>query len=695
MNKKILQNRPLFSVFISLGIFILVFMVWNTSEMQILNKRLQNAYYSIKNNFTWNEIHKNLFIVEIDDKTLELGQEEKYNLWRFPFDRKAYIPVINNLNAAGASIIGFDIIFVDKTTPESDRLFDETIRNAWNVSIGSFIGKEWKFYPTIFEKSIRSTGFFAPVLDSLNGVVYSIAPFHTFKWWGFLYHFSISLLKTYYSYNVDYTKEKPSKDNKFFYLTPDKKIPLSYMNENNILINFIEYKNFQKNKRTLSFIDVFDSERFQDLVKWIDLKDSIVLIGATATGIKDVFYTPNGLEFWVYTHANIINTILTQNYLTYFNKSYENILLFLLIILSVYFNLSRSWRVLVWSNIALISIFLFIFPFLVILITNLILNNPMSIIFALFVSLVVSNIVKYMMENDNKMRLNQALSEYVSADIAREILYGYWDVNLDGEKKKISIFFSDIEWFTTISEQFTPEYLVLFLREYLSEMSHIILDRKWFINKYEWDAIMALWGVFWEKSFETSSYDACASAIEQQKLLQKLNADWWERGFWTIKARIGIHIGPAIIWNIWAKWRKMEFTALWDSVNLASRLEWVNKHYGTYICVSEDVYNEVKENFHFRYLDTIRVKGKEKSVKIYELCDYANGDNSWFWEIHQQFSQWIDLYLEKQFKEAQEIFKKLSILWDRPSITYSLRCKYFLEQWVTEDWDGIWVMQEK
>ena len=161
--------------------------------------------------------------------------------------------------------------------------------------------------------------------------------------------------------------------------------------------------------------------------------------------------------------------------------------------LSVYFNFSRSSYILIFSNVTIITIFLVILPITIIVFTNVITNYPTEIIFALVLSLTVSNIAKYLIENREKDKLNRALSEYVSEDIAKEVLSGDGKVNLDGEKKKVTIFFSDIAGFTTISEKFTPETLLPYLREYLTAMSNVIIDGKGFINKYEGDAIMALW----------------------------------------------------------------------------------------------------------------------------------------------------------------------------------------------------------
>jgi adenylate cyclase len=187
-------------------------------------------------------------------------------------------------------------------------------------------------------------------------------------------------------------------------------------------------------------------------------------------------------------------------------------------------------------------------------------------------------------------------------------------------------------------------------------MSNIIMDERGYIDKYEWDAIMALWWVFWPQTWSEDSHYACESALQQQEMLKKLNIEWEKEWFSEIKARIWIHVWNAIMWNIWAKWRKMEFTALWDNVNLASRLEWVNKFYWTYICVSEDVVNETKDDFSYRYLDKIRVKWKEQPVVIYELLSRK-------WCLSEdrkstilKFTQWIRLYLSQDFEAAVKIF---------------------------------------
>jgi len=685
--KKIIKNRNLLSLLLAICIFSLLMLISYFDFLYSFDKKIQSLISRTNN------ISNNIVVVEIDDKTLEDG-----SLWRFPFDRKYYAPIVNYFKKEWAAIIAFDLIFTEKSNYTSDKIFWASIKNAWNVIIWSYINLDnWKklhFQKSIFDKDLLSTWFLSPIVNKKNHVVYSIFPFAN-VWGSIIDHFSISILKEYYKYIYNWKINifNNKYDNDFYYISNKKKIPFAREWSKEILINFINSDNNNLRFRKFSFIDIYNEWLAWKKTIPFDFKDKIILIWASAKGIKDIFYTPNWIEPWVYIHANMINTVLKNSYIKYFNKYIEYILLLLLIILSVYFNLSRSWYVLLLNNIAISIIFLLIFPILIITFTNSILNYPIELLVGLILSLAISNTVKYFIENQNKIKLNKALSEYVSKDVAREILSWEWNVNLDWENQNIAILFSDIEWFTSISEKFSPEELVSFLREYLSHMSDIIMDEKWFINKYEWDAIMALWGVFWED--KNKSYNICIAALKQQEALKELNKIWSKRWFSEIKARIGMHMWDAITWNIWSAWRKMEYTALWDSVNLASRLEWVNKFYWTFICASEDIYNAERENFEFRYLDKIKVKWKEVAVKIYELLWKKWEVSKKRMEIKKEFEKAVDLYLNREFKKAKLIFSKLLIEWDNAWKMYLDMCEIYLKNPPWDDWNGVATMTWK
>lgn len=687
----LLQNRNVLSVLLSALLFLITLIIIKWNILYIFDKKIQDIYFK----FNEIKVSNDIVVVEIDEDTLSGrkdfdGKTTLEWLWRFPFDRKYYAKVIDNLKDAWASVVGLDIIFWEKSDDTSDDILSNSIKNAWNVILWLWTNSSWFLqYPyEKFWKYAYNTWYLAPNIDMTTNVVYSITPFSKFNWSDSIVdHFTLAIIKWFYSKVYDnkslLTTKFKSSPNKFVF--SDKiELTRSRSNKNEFLINYTDSNKFNKK----SFLDIYYGNFDKSL-----FKDKIVVIWATAKGIKDTFNTPLWIEYWVYTHVNAINTILTKNSIRYLDSNIELLLIFLLILVSVYFNISKSSYVLIFSNISLISLFILLLLYITIF-TSYLLNYPAELALVFILSLALSNIVKYYIENKHKSKLNKALSEYVSEDVANEILSWEWRVNLNWENKEIVTFFSDIEWFTTISEKFSPEDLVKFLREYLTEMSNIIMDEKWFINKYEWDAIMALWWVFSKEGNET--YRACFSALKQQEVLKKLNDDWKKRWFSRINARMWIHFWNAIIWNIWAVWRKMEFTALWDSVNLASRLEWVNKFYGTYICVSENIYELEKENFEFRYLDTIRVKWKQNSLKIYELVSMKWNLTKKQEDLFFNYRISINHYINKNFSEALQIFTKLvDLYWDPPSITYKERCEFYLNNPPLKDWDWVWTMTSK
>lgn len=687
-NKKhIFKNRAFLTVFLSVIIFTIISIL--PEFFVILDKKISYYFLNLKNNNTY--VHKDILIVELDENSIK-------KIWKFPFSRWVYSELIKNLNEKWVSVIWFDIIFSEDWYY---KLWDESFSNAinkwWNVILWWPIIDNWKksilqpiqkfqnwwnpywyFNPEVHSISRESYSFSASKSLNITEKINESKVRNTKKDFN---HFTIEILKKYFGRNnIDIFED-------YFSIIPWERIPYSDKSSKEVLINYLPEKKF-KNKISLS--DIYLKEgKFDET----NFENKIILIWATAKWLKDIFNTPNWVDFWIYIHANIINTILSGNFLVYFNENLEKILTILLIVLSVYFNLSNNNKVLIISNIALFLLFLFLFNYLLWFKVWVMLNNPAHIIFAFILAVTFSNISKYLTENKDKRKMLNALSEYISKDIASEILNNSWNIKLEWERKRISIFFSDIEWFTTISEKMDAWELVIFLREYLWAMSNIIMDERWLIDKYEWDAIMALWWVFGHES--KSSFDNCSSALKQQKVLENLNISWKKKFGQELKIRMGLNIWEAIVWNIWATWRKMEFTALWDSVNLASRLEEINKQYWTYICVSESIYMEQKDNFEFRYLDKIKVKWKNIPTSIYELLSKKGELSDLKKDIILGFNIWIDLYLKQEFKKASKIFEKLWKLWDKPSLTYAKRCLQFEIIWPGKDWDGVWVMKTK
>ena len=672
--KNILKNKIFLTIFLSGFVFLIVLLFSNS--LIYIDKKITYSMLSFKNHFTWFSASKDIVIIEIDNKTL--------NKFGYPYSRNIYTKVIKNLNNAWASVIWIDVIFWEQSNDDkADNNLALAFKNAKNIIIGNWILK-WNFnlpYSKFIDK-VAWYWFFNPKIYKKTNSVYSVYPslklkINNTKKKKLINYFPIEILK-YYFKSKNIIKSKT-----WLTINDYIKIPFSQIWNNEVLINYLPRKKFYK----YSLLNIYKNDIPKE-----KLKGKIILIWATAEWLKDTFNTPNWIDYWVYIHANFINTVLSWKYLTYFNPILEWFLIFLLIITALYLNFSQNSKIILFSNFSILIIFIFL-PLFLILSSNILLNHPASIVLAFILSLTFSNITKYLIENKDKKKVLKALWEYISKDIAKEILSGSGEVNLKWERKKITTFFSDIEGFTTISEKLNPEELVKFLQEYLWAMTNIILDEQWMIDKYEWDAIMALWWVFWKE--ENSSFKACNASLKQQKLLKILNKDWKKRFWEELRIRMWLNTWEAIVWNIWAIGRKIEFTALWDSVNLASRLEEINKKYWTYICVSENIYKEQKNNFEFRFLDRIRVKWKEIPVSIYELLSEKWKLSDFKKDIIKSFTIWIKFYLNKEFKKAYTIFEKLSKLWDKPSITYAKRCLQFEINPPKDNWDWVWTMKTK
>lgn len=661
------------TVLISFGIILVLIVL--SSFLYVLNKSIQNSYYHVKNSFEFQNLTKQIVIVDIDDASInEFGT--------FPFSRDIYAQFIENISFYNPAVIALDVLFLDASP--NDREFLWSIKNRSNIVFGAALNAKWDYVPPFFN---GTSGYLAPNIDSSNNTVYSFSPQREIKNKKYE-HFVIKILQRYYEYFWITNHVQGNYTSKNYNFSDAISYPLAQKWSKEVLIHFNNPKNFQR----ISLKDTLDQDTLTRIASKIDLKDKIVLLWPAAEGLNDRFFTPNGIEYGVNIHGHILSTLLSRSHMMYFDRMLEWIFIFFLVILGVSLNLQSSKKSIFIGNFLLWSIFILVFPLALIIHTSLILNYPAEILLALILSILSANIVKFIIENKNKLRLSRALSEYVGSHIADEILLEQWKVNLNGEKRTLICLFSDIEWFTKLSESLEPETLVQFLRSYLWEMTQSIMNEGGYVDKYEWDAVMALWWAFQDHSRE-HYIAACRSALEQQHALIGLSKKW--EGVLhgkQLRIRIGIHGGKAIVGNIWAPGKKLEFTALGDNVNLASRLEGVNKYYHSYICVSEEVYQACKDIFFFRYLDTIQVVGKSIPVNIYELRGYTSDMTDKDHEFREAFATAREAYKKWNFKRAIELFWNLES--DSLVQVYLERCEKFIQS-PPKDWEGVWKMTEK
>ncbi|MBZ5509677.1 MAG: adenylate/guanylate cyclase domain-containing protein [Acidobacteriia bacterium] len=297
-------------------------------------------------------------------------------------------------------------------------------------------------------------------------------------------------------------------------------------------------------------------------------------------------------------------------------------------------------------------------------------------------------------EEREKRKVRKMLSSYVSPGVIHLIEQDpkkYFKTG--GESKELTIMFSDIRSFTTISEGLTPDALVTLLNEYLGEMTDILFTRWGTLDKYIGDALMAFWGSPFPQ--DDHSVRACHAALDMSKRLEELNLKWEVEGKKPLSIGIGINTGTVNVGNMGSS-RRFAWTVMGDPVNLASRLEGQNKEYHTARIISEFTYAQVKDHYVCRDLDRIRVKGKLKPVKIYELMDF--GKNA---EKHRDLlTRWHDAqdaFYRMAWDEAVQKFEALLGNYpdDGPTETFLKRAYDYYKEPPAAGWDGVYVAKTK
>ncbi|MBK8394457.1 MAG: adenylate/guanylate cyclase domain-containing protein [Leptospiraceae bacterium] len=375
----------------------------------------------------------------------------------------------------------------------------------------------------------------------------------------------------------------------------------------------------------------FRDDDLYDVAEWgkeyaEQYENTIFLVAmyyATGRGAsKDTHLSPYGEMSGIEHHAHAINTILNQSFMASTPES-VNLFLFLLIGLIIGFIQPkvRTW-------LAFILIFVLVIGYTAFALFcfdkfNLIIPQPSIIIEQLVIFVTIIGF-KILTEEANVKYIRNTFSKFVSKDVVDELLKHPEKIALGGAKREITIFFSDIRGFTTLSEALSPEELVKLLNEYLSTMTEIIIECKGTIDKYMGDAIMAFWGA--PVDLEDHPYYACVAALVQMDKLLELQASWKERNLPSIDIGIGLNTGAAVVGNMGSS-QRMDYTCMGDTINLGSRLEGSNKTYGTNIIISEYTYERVKERVYARELDLVQVKGKTHPVRIYELIGLINDED--------------------------------------------------------------------
>jgi adenylate cyclase len=341
--------------------------------------------------------------------------------------------------------------------------------------------------------------------------------------------------------------------------------------------------------------------------------NKIIMVGAFASGMsQDDKQTPLGIMYGIEVHTNALNTILMDNFLIEAPIAINIAILVFLVLLVAFMSSRLSTFFSFFTTILLIAVFFFgtslIFDTKAYLIDFA--PTAVAMIFT-FISIVV---YRAMTEERDKKAIRETFGKYLSPKVVDQLVEN--PPELGGVDKNLTVLFSDIRSFTTLSESMSPQELVNHLNTYLTAMTDVILEYGGYLDKYVGDEVMCFWGAPLPQ--EDHAVLACKCALRQMQRLHELNANWPE----AIRINIGIGLNSGImtVGNMGSPTR-MNYTLMGDNVNLGARLEGTNKEYGTNIIISEFTYGLVKDKFVCREMDNIRVKGKNKPVGIYELVD--------------------------------------------------------------------------
>jgi len=560
----ILKNKLTKTLITSFFISAIVALLMTAGFLDTWESKVSDAFYAPS------ETLDDIVIVAIDDYSFrELGM--------LPWPRGHYAKVINYLNQS--SVIGMDVIFDLTTDTENDSELADSLKTG-NVVLAaeytsfSFINGE--LYGTSLLKPNATlgtpgvdfeTGFVNLYQDS-DGVIRSFTP-------------QISGIENYNHFSVAIVGERTG-------IIPD-------LGNSRMLINYYAEPGGYE---YISFSDVYNGK--------IDpsyFEGKIVLIGVTSPLEHDDYIVP--------ISSQAMPGVEMQDYLYYQGdvSAIGVIFLFALLTGILLFRFRIHIATALLAVLAIAYIFFTIYTFDSGIIMNVI--YPLLSIILVYVALVVTY---YLTEERSRKWI--VFGKYVSPVVIDNLIKNPDKINLGGEKRNITIFFSDIRGFTSISERLEPEELVRLLNEYLTEMTSIIIKDEGLVDKYMGDAIMAFWGAPLDQPDHAEI--ACSSSLEMMDKLRALQKKWKKEGIPSFDIGIGLNSGDAIVGNMGSS-NRLDYTAMGDNVNIASRLEGLNKTYGTNIIISENTYKIIKDKFKTRKLDTVKVKGKKKPIIIYEL----------------------------------------------------------------------------
>ncbi len=675
----------------------------SVSVFRSLQLKTINSLFELRGTLT--PVDTTIVIIAIDDQSIKSLPA------KMPYPRSYYATLLRNLKRAGARLVIFDIEFTesDASRPEEDQLLADAVYEAGNVILAGKV---------VFDanKRIDRNAYVIKPIESLAGGARS---------WGivnipedmdgfirsYLLFYPVGQAR-YYPLAIQAARE--------LLLGGDQPEPLSTANAfiigdtwipkasaNTFYINFrgpaATFRTYSLasilDDTSFQLIEEEDTDVFEQYLEWGTFKDKIVFIGSTAEELQDNKFTPffhyRGTKHkmpGVELHAAALSTILKRDFLRHIP-----FWLTFLIVLSLAFStgiLTVSLRPL-RAFIAIIFgvIFFAVIVFQCFVRFQIIIPMIMPAI-AVGFSFVLNLISEVIREQREKKRIRQTFQQYVAPAVVEKMLSSGELPSFGGERRELTILFSDIRNFTRFSESHEPEFVVSRLYEYLSEMVDVIFRYNGTLDKFVGDEIMALYGAPYY--FVDHADRACRTALEMVSQLRSMQKKWSQNSEAIFNIGIGINTGKVIVGNLGSK-QLFDYTVIGDEVNIAARLEGANKEYGTTIIISESTYEQIKDVARVRELDQVRLLGRRKPIRIYELRGMEPLAQIEQDLIIDVFTLGLMAYRNRQWKEALKHFSRVLRYFptDGPSRVYIKRCLYYIEEPAPVDWDGVFEMKQK
>jgi len=640
-----------------------------------------------------------IVLIAIDDYSL---QEFSQNGISWPWPRDIYQILLQYLQQDSAKTVLFDMLFyepdlerAETSQAYTDQLFADAIKQSGNVILAA----ELTHNETQAAESIKKFQVKPSHKESIESFAGAIMP--------------IPLLSEA-SQSVGIINVKPDSDGiirrvPYYYdyanyylaqmglaaVLQEKELNSLKLQESNEHFVFW-YGTEESPFRYIPFYAIIQSflagESEESLLEEGFFEDKTVVIGSTASGtIRDVISTPYpqvlpGMELW----ATIISNLQQNHTITFVANGWIFLLLFFLIVPS-YFLFCRFHRFRA-------QLLFFVVPLIYYLIVIISWQNfhlwlpVVSPLFAFLLTFGFLIIMSYFSEGKAKIEIQKIFSRYLHPDVISELIQHPDSVKLGGKEIRATILFSDIANFTTFSEGRKAPELIQVLNQYFNYLTNFVLQFKGLLDKYTGDGIMAIFGA--PLSLEDNALLACKAALAHKRFARELSSEE-TTAFLHQHTRIGINTGMIVAGNLGSALR-MDYTAIGDDVNLAARLEGVNKIYKTAIMISESTYKAVQEKMLCRELDTITVKGKHNATTVYELLEENTAEMKEKYSWLDEFNEAISHYKKGKWQEALQIFKivQKKIPKDYATERFIKKCKTLLTE-PPENWSYIENLESK